>query len=159
MAYIPSAALLANLRYSEGNPRRKGVPMLISYRDTEGVWSLGFGHNLEAHPDPKYPAQADTTGTIEQAEIWLVADVLEAELRMRRRWPWMQQLPPGVYEACVELTFNMGVGGVASFVEMLRALQAKNYSLAAHELQESKWYRQVKNERGDRIVNQVRRGE
>jgi len=159
MGYRPSLALLAALRWSEGNPQRKGEPMLISYQCTEGVWSLGYGHNLEAHPDPAYPARAGTTCTAEQAEIWLVADVLMAELHMRRRWPWMQTLPPAVYESCVELTFNMGVGRLASFVEMLRALQTHDYNTAACELHDSKWYRQVKPERGDRIINQTRRGQ
>jgi lysozyme len=133
--------------------------MLISYRDTNDVWTLGWGHNLEAHPDPNYPPKAGTTCTADQAEIWLVADVILAESKMRLHWPWMQQLPPGVYDACVELVFNMGVGGLATFLEFLRSLQKLDYDSAAYHLKDSKWYTQVKSERGDRLVNQVRRGQ
>lgn len=159
MSYMPSGKLLADLRYSEGDPKLKGQPVLVAYRDTKNIITIAFGHNLQAHPDKDFPACVGVACTPEQAEIWLVADVLFAERAMRQRWPWMETLPPGVYEACVELTFNMGVGTLAGFIHFLAALRDHDFQRAAAELEDSLWYRQVGSERGPRIVTQVRRGE
>lgn len=137
---------------------QSGVPALVSYLCPAGHWTIGWGHNLEAHPDPAYPARAGTTCTIEQADAWLVADIAEAEEAMLRRWPWMSALPRGVYLAVLNLVFNMGAAKFAGFVQTIAALRGHNYALAADELEDSLWYRQVGN-RAKRVVAQVRRGE
>lgn len=131
---------------------------LTSYRCSAGVWSLGYGHNLEAHPDTAYPAGPRTTCTIEQADAWLVSDIAEAEESMLRRWPWMSALPRNVYLALINIVFNMGAARFAGFVQALEAVKSQNYALAADELEDSLWFRQVGN-RGKRVVAQVRRGE
>ena len=131
---------------------------LAAYRCSAGVWSLGYGHNLEVHPDPAYPARAGTTCTIEQADAWLVSDITEAEESMLRRWPWMSALPRNVYLALLNIVFNMGAARFAGFVQALAAIKSQNYALAADELEDSLWFRQV-GKRAKRVVAQVRRGE
>lgn len=155
-----SRDLLDQLRLEEGDnrdPKRPGAPVLVAYLCTAGHWTIGFGHNLEAHPNPNFPARAGTTCTPEQAEVWLAADALAAERAMLTRWPWMRALPPGVYDACIDLTFNMGAAKLAGFVHFLAALEAHNYAAAAAELEDSLWYRQV-GKRAPRIVAAVRKG-
>lgn len=135
-----------------------GKPALVSYRCPAGVWTIGWGHNLEAHVDPAYPAKAGTQCTREQADAWLVADIAEAEESMLRRWPWMSALPVNVYLAILNIVFNMGASRFSGFVQALAAIKSQNYALAADELEDSLWYRQVGN-RAKRVVAQVRRGE
>jgi lysozyme len=137
---------------------QSGKPALVSYLCPAGHWTLGWGHNLEAHPDPAYPARAGTTCTIEQADAWLEADISEAEEAMLRRWPWMSALPRGVYLAILNMAFNMGVQTLSTFVNTLAAIKAHEYEAAAHHMEQSKWFAQVGN-RARRIVAQVRRGE
>jgi GH24 family phage-related lysozyme (muramidase) len=148
-----SSRLIKQLQDDE----QSGKVALVSYLCPTGHWTIGWGHNLEAHPDPKYPAQAGTTCTKEQADTWLVDDARLAESGMLRRWPWMSTLPLGVYEACINLCFNMGVGTFSAFVNTLRALQAHDFETAAYELEHSAWYLQTGN-RAKRVVAQVRRG-
>lgn len=137
---------------------QSGKPALVSYRCPAGHWTAGYGHNLEAHPDPAYPAAAGTTCTIEQADAWLASDIAEAEEAMLRRWPWMSALPRGVYLALLNIVFNVGAARFSGFARALTALRRANYELAADELEDSLWFRQVGN-RAKRIVAAVRRGE
>ena len=155
-----SLHLLDRLRLTEGDnsdPKRPGAPVLKAYLCTAGRWTIGYGHNLEANPDPKYPPCAETTCTPEQADVWLVADAMLAERAMLRRWPWMADLPPRVYDVCVDLTFNMGAAKLAGFVRFLAALESKNYNAAADELEDSLWFRQV-GRRSPPLVAAVRKG-
>ena len=142
--------LIAQLKTDEGL-------RLESYRCPTGHWSLGYGRNLEAHPDVDYPAEAGVACTEAQAEHWLMLDVADAELSTLLRWPWMQSLPSGVFEAILNMAFNMGVQTLSTFVNTLAALKAHNFEEAAHNLEQSRWYSQVGN-RAKRVVAQVRRG-
>lgn len=151
---MASKALLDQLKVDE----QSGKAALTSYICPAGHWTIGWGHNLEAHPDPRFPARAGTTCTIEQADAWLAEDVASAQAGLITRWPWMVRLPRGVFEALTNIAFNMGVQRFAGFVQTLAALEAHNFVLAADELEDSLWFRQVGN-RGKRVVAQVRRGE
>jgi lysozyme len=139
--------LLEQLKQDE----ESGVAKLTSYVCPAGHITIGYGHNLEAHPDLDYPAVPGTTCTLEQAEAWLESDVDESERLMVQRWPWMADLPSIVYENVLNMVFNMGVATFACFINTLRALQSGSWGQAAYELEHSKWYLQV-GARAKRIV-------
>ncbi len=137
---------------------QSGKPALVSYRCPAGHFTIGWGHNLEAHPDPAYPAAPGTTCALEQADSWLESDIAEAEASMLRRWPWMTALPRGVYLSLLNMVFNMGAARFAGFQETIYHIKRHEYALAADELEDSLWYHQV-GSRARRIVAQVRKGE
>lgn len=145
------SALIEQLKADEGL-------RLEAYLCPAGHWTIGYGHNLEAHPDPDYPPRRGTVCTLEQAEKWLVHDVADAQLALLTRYPWTNSLPDGVFAALTNLCFNMGITTLATFVNALAAMRAHEWDAAAHHLEQSKWYTQV-GKRAKRVVAQVRKGE
>lgn len=128
---------------------------LRAYLCPAGHWTLGYGHNLEANPDPVYPANGKTVCTTEKAEEWLLSDIESAERQMLNRWPWMRDIAPNAYEACLNLVFNMGAATFSGFVNTLKTLREHDYEGAAHHLEQSKWYSQV-GKRAQRVVALMR---
>jgi lysozyme len=58
----------------------------------------------------------------------------------------------------INMFFNMGYYRVIQFKKMILALQRKDWDLAADEMMDSKWYRQV-GYRGIELVKLMRKGE
>lgn len=57
----------------------------------------------------------------------------------------------------INMLFNLGFYGLTRFKKMILALQRKDWDLAADEMMDSKWYRQV-GSRGIELVNLMRKG-
>jgi lysozyme len=155
----PLSPLYAACKEAGVSPYRGGYKAVPGWQRIDASpWTIGRGHNLEAHPDPAYPAAPGTTCTLEQADAWLESDIAEAEASMLHRWPWMSALPRSVYLALLNMVFNMGAARFSGFQETLYHLKRHEYALAADELVDSLWFRQV-GSRARRIVAQVRKGE
>lgn len=58
----------------------------------------------------------------------------------------------------VNMAYNLGVSGLLSFKKMLDAIAKNDYSTAADEMKDSKWYFQVGN-RAKRLESIMRNGE
>jgi len=127
--------LLEQLRRDEGQRR-------TAYQDTQGVWTLGVGHNL------RYPI---SDAAIEQI---LRDDVQAAETACLSLPIWAQLSEPrrGVL---LNLCFNLGFDGLMRFRKMYDALRAGDYERAAAELLDSTYARQV-GARADRLALQLR---
>lgn len=132
-------ALRGDLRQAEGL-------RLKAYQDTEGVWTIGFGTNLQQ-------LEIDET----TAEIWLTRELLSAESEANR-FPWFAGLTPRRQRAIVELLYNLGLPRLLGFTKFLKAMSERDYETAAAELLDSKWARQVKYLRATRIAEMIRHG-
>ena len=117
-----------------------------AYQDSEGVWTVGYGRNLqELEISPETGSQ------------WLSEDIKKAR-RYARRFPEYSFLDmPARKDAFVEMVFNMGPGRVAGFRNMLRAIREHDWAEAAWQMLDSKWARQV-GKRADRLAGQMRTG-
>jgi lysozyme len=114
-----------------------------SYKDTVGLWTIGYGHLLG-------DKQRMTEITFSEAEALLDSDIKQAEAIVRRL---VQQatsagaamLGQSRERALVNMAFNLGqrLGG---FKKFLAAVNANDWANAAIEMMESKWAVQV----GDR---------
>jgi lysozyme len=106
---------------------------LSMYRCTAGKLTIGYGRNLEARGI-----------TVHEAEVLLETDVTDAiviakelagdlwtELSVRRQ------------AVLVDMAFNLGRRGLQGFRKMWAALRAKDFQLAAVEMGDSQWARQV----------------
>lgn len=133
--------------------------VLTAYKDTEGYWTVGWGHRL--------PLDHDWTGyTVTQdfADRTLSSDLLvgvsdsstlvecvNCDTRARRN-------------ALSELVFNMGLPrwkGTPTrkgFDNCRAAWGNRDWKTAAAELKDSAWYRQIGHIRGDRIANYLLTG-
>lgn len=106
--------------------------VLTPYRCSRGVLTIGRGHNLER-------------GISKAASDFIFKedmDKVEADLK---------QHLPDIYDnldanrqlVLIDLCFNIGIGGLLKFKRMLDALRKQDYKLAALELMDSNYAKQV----------------
>jgi lysozyme len=120
---------------------------LTPYQDTGGTWTLGYGHSMR-NPIPLTAAEAIFD--------W---DLYQAETQMMRTLPWTMQIGnPARYDALVNLTFNLGIGGLLSFRNMLAAARSGDWAAAAQELLNSQYAAQV-GDRARRLATNLRDGQ
>lgn len=127
---------------------------LIAYRCWMGIPTIGYGHT-------KGVAAVDVGRrrcTKEEAEAWLADDIGDALAELDRRWPWWRRLPRGVRLVLVDMAFNLGAPRLAGFRKMLSALERGDFSTAAAEARDSRWFRQV-GRRARRNVAIIAKGE
>ena len=122
--------------------RDEGLKLDV-YRDSEGLLTIGYGHCL------------DRKGISQRvADQMLDDDIADAILLVRVRFPWTQVLSEPRQAAFVNLVFNLGGQGLATFKKFLGAAQANQWEVAAAELLDSKYAEQVR-DRATRIAHQL----
>ena len=117
------------------------------YRDTEGILTIAHGRNL------------DNVGiSRSEARFMLKNDIAVAEEECKKRLSFYTDLSDTRQEVMVNMMLNMGWGGMRLFKNMLAALREEDYGLAAAEMLDSKWHRQVKG-RAEELADQMKEGE
>ena len=117
---------------------------LKPYRDQLGKLTIGIGRNL------------DDVGLFrDEVELMLDNDIERSAADVEARLPWTATLSEPRRGALVNLTFNMGIGGLLAFRKMLTALQDEQWETAAAELLDSVYAEQV-GPRAHRLAQQLR---
>jgi len=111
--------------------RHEGLK-LLPYKCTAGKLTLGVGRNIEDRGISK-----------ETAMQMLDEDIELCLNELMERLNYFENLPTEVQETLVNLCFNMGISRLMKFQLMLGAIQAGQYELAAKELLDSRYARQV----------------
>lgn len=126
--------------------RDEGV-VLHPYTDSVGKLTIGIGRNL-------------TDVGISQAEATylLVNDIQNATDHLEKALPWTGGLDDVRHSALINMTFNMGIGGLCAFKKFLTALQAEDWKTARNEMLDSTWAKQV-GARAQRLAIQIETGE
>ncbi len=106
---------------------------LWPYYCPAGKLTIGVGRNLES-----------TGISEEEAADLLVTDIDRVLDETHKTFPWIDTLCRTRKMVIYSMVFNMGIGGVRSFKKMISAIKKKDYGLAAAEMIDSKWARQVK---------------
>lgn len=117
-----------------------------SYQDSEGVWTIGYGHNLQVLKISK-----------KQAEVWLIEDIEKAAndlIKYESKVIMLNQVRKNVL---INMTFNLGISGLINFKKMWKAIKKEDYKKAAKEMLDSKWANQV-GYRSIELSNQMRNG-
>jgi len=116
-----------------------------AYRDSERVWTIGYGLNLE-----------DGISEPLAAKIleWIVDERRDVLFRLFSFWTSLTQARQ---EVLVEMAYNLGVPRLLGFRRMLAAAKAGNVEAVCREMKESKWYGQV-GARADRLIEKYRNG-
>lgn len=120
---------------------------LKPYRDTVGKLTLGIGRNLE-----------DKGITQGEARMMLNNDIDEFERKLELNVPVYNRLSDCRQNVLVNMAFNMGIGGLKTFVNMLNFLNVADYHGAAKEMLNSKWAVQV-GKRAIELAEQMRTDE
>ena len=132
-------AMQAMLEQQEGFRRKP-------YRDSRGFLTIGFGANLDAGI------------TREQARA-LMQCQLDANEPALLAFPWFAGLDPVRRSVIENMAYNMGVGGVLTFTDMIAAIEAKDWPEAARQMRASKWAVQVGKDRVDVLSDIMETGE
>lgn len=103
------------------------------YTCTGGALSVGYGHNLQAKGL-----------TREQAEMVLQDDVHEVLVELHK-YSFFNALDPVRQTVLGNMAFNLGVNGLFRFRKMIAAVRLGNFDLAASEMLDSLWAKQVGN--------------
>ena len=135
---------------------------LKSYRDTKGIWTVGYGHNLESHGVPKRYAQYVRI-TEETAEDWLDNDLTDSITDAERfeQFPFFNRARRNVF---IEMVYQMGSKRVSKFKNMLGAISLNpsvtptNWAIVAEHMLDSKWAREDSPSRARELAETMRVG-
>lgn len=117
------------------------------YKCPAGKWTVGVGRNLE-----------DRGITNDEALYLLRNDIKSISNALTLKYTWFAYLDKVRQKVCIDMAFNLGIGGFSRFQNMIRALAVKDYQKAAKEMEDSAWYHQV-GARGKRLAEMMRTGQ
>lgn len=135
------------------------------YKDSEGIPTIGVGFNLKRAGAKK---QIEDLGldynkvlageqalTDHQIEKLLDADIDSAIASCKAVFPKFADLSDVRQRVLVDMMFNLGKARFEEFKKMIAAVKEGKYAVAADEMKDSKWYKQVKT-RGQRLEAMMR---
>ena len=115
------------------------------YECTAGKTTIGYGLNLEA-------------GMSEQlADVILRFMVSQLKTQLAE-YKWYRLLNDSRKGVIINMVYQLGLGGVQKFKNMIAALEVQDYDKAAIEMMDSKWFKQTPH-RANRLIEIMRTGE
>ena len=124
------------------------------YLDSENLPTFGIGH-LVTENDMEHTWPVGTPVTDERILQVFHDDCNAACTDASALFLNFSSHPENVQRVLVNMAFNLGRSRLGKFKNMITAVNEGNYSKAADEMVDSKWYRQVKR-RGEELVNIMR---
>lgn len=115
---------------------------LSAYRDSRGIWTIGYGYNLEAHGYRPEACEA-MVWSQEQADSALADEIQAVLTELDRRWPDWRKIDEVRQAAIVSSVYQLGVGGAVQFKGAIAAIQAQNWANAASHIRNSRWATQT----------------
>lgn len=111
--------------------RHEGLE-LEPYRCTEGYLTIGYGRNLE------------TKGISEEEAEYLLRNDMEVVVAaLNDRIPWWNNLPDHKRIVLASMAYQLGVGGLLKFQNMLAAAEDGDDQRVVAEMRDSRWHRQT----------------
>jgi lysozyme len=124
------------------------------YLCSEGYPTFGIGH-MVTEADMEYTWPVGTPVTDERILQVFHDDCKVAVADVELLVDNLSDHPDFVSRVLVNMAFNIGRPRLSKFKNMLAAIEAKDYNLAAEEMIDSKWYRQV-GRRSEELVEIMR---
>jgi len=135
------------------------------YEDSEGIPTIGVGFNLKRVGAKKIIEElglsydkvlaGEQILTDEQINKLLDADINTALTSCKAIFQNFSDLSDVRQRVLVDMMFNLGKPRFEAFKKMIAAVKDGKYGVAADEMKESKWYKQVKT-RGVRLEAMMR---
>lgn len=130
-----------------------------------GKLSIARGRNLEANPFTArewrwlYDNKCIALHINQRGREYLQAnDIDTAIAELRAKLDCFDRLNDARQNVLIEMTFQMGADGVLGFTEMIKAIRAQDWDLAAHEGLDSKWARLDSPERARELMDVMKLG-
>ncbi len=125
-----------------------------SKKHPKGILTGGRGHQLTKEEKKLYPI-----GTVipnDVVDAWFKEDMIEADEALTRILEKKAtHVPDEVYDILLNMSFNLGQKGLLTFKDMWAAIEVEDWATAAVEMEDSKWFKQVKN-RAVRLVSRMK---
>ena len=134
------------------------------YKDSKGNRTIGVGFNLEDTGNRKFLKREgiDINELFDGRELTdretktLYNHSLTQAFKDAQSYdPNFAKRPEAVKMTLVDMAFNLGLTKLNKFVDMKKGLMNNDYNMAADEMVDSNWYKQVKS-RGPRMVKVMR---
>ncbi len=144
--------LVVRIKIDEGKGPNNTDDRHMVYTDTVGIATLGYGRNL-VH-------RGISEG---EAQFLLGNDLIEFAAELEDHSDFADLFCEGGFldqvrqEVLLNMAFNMGVAGLAKFVNFLAAVRRKDWVEAKKQMLNSKWAGQV-HARADRLAEQLLTG-
>lgn len=116
------------------------------YVDSVGKITIGVGRNLE-----------DVGLSDVEIDVLLANDIISAKTDATVNFDWYQDLDPVRRDVITMMIFNLGINRFKKFEKMIAAVADARYELAAIEMMDSLWARQVGN-RAVELANMMSSG-
>lgn len=139
MTPMADKLLMASVKFHKGYREK-------AYLDSVGVWTIGYGTNLQSLTIDK-----------SLAELWLSRSLEDAETGAETL-PGYAHLNSARQAVLIEMVYNMGLPTVRKFVNTLAAVAEGRYDDAANGMRASRWATQV-GKRARRLAMQMETGE
>ena len=123
------------------------------YNDHLGYPTFGIGH-LVRKTDPEYGLMVGDSVSKERVQEAFEADLTVACNECSILYYDWHKFPDEVQEILVNMMFNLGRPRLSKFKNMKKALDIRDWKLAAVEGRDSLWYRQVSN-RAERLMTRM----
>lgn len=121
----------------------EGGAKLTKYKDTEGIWTIGVGHNLEAEPffhGSRIPSRI----TDEYANELFDYDIEIHEKRLLEVYPWVADEVDAVRrDILINMAFNIR-NFPKDFPTFFGKIKSRKYREAANFMRSWPWFKQVK---------------
>ena len=124
------------------------------YKDHLGYPTFGIGHLITSHD----PENGWSVGT--DVDEYRVKEAFEDDVQgvisdCEKLYVQWEHLPEEAQQVIANMMFNMGLTRLTKFKGMKRGVDAKDWTAAADEMVDSRWYKQVTN-RANRLVERMR---
>lgn len=139
------------LQYHEGFREKK-------YKCTEGKWTIGYGHNLEAReftPEEKKAIGDWEKGITKNAAYMILRNDINICLEKLKTFGFWYYLDEERQYALLDMCFQLGFQGLSKFKKMLEAIRVKDYKEAEKQCLDSQYARQTP-KRAQRIAKLLR---
>ena len=133
--------------------RDEGVKYEV-YLDHLGHPTFGIGH-LITDDDPECGAAVGTKVSDDRVKEAFSSDIETVLSDCERLYEDFRDLPEEAQLIIANMMFNMGYTRLSKFRGMKRGVDARDWTAAADEMVDSRWYKQVTN-RADRLVMRMR---
>ena len=123
-----------------------GIPVLEPYLDSLGIWTVGYGRNLQ-----------DTVFTRAECDFMFETDFRRA-VQGAENFAFYEHLNDARKGVVIEMVYQMGPSRVGKFVKFRTACMQCKWDEAADEMLDSRWAEQTP-ARAKRLAAIFRRGE
>lgn len=117
------------------------------YQDTKGKWTGGIGRNF-----------SDRAMSPRLMQFMLDEDIDLVVADLDRNIPWWSGLNDARQNVLLNMCFNMGWTKLSEFKKTLAAMELGNWPVAAAEMLDSAWSKQV-GDRAQRLAKVMREGD